>query len=44
MINKDNIEENDTYIFDRGYISSEWWSIINNSKAFFNCIFFCWST
>ena len=35
MINKDNIEENDTYIFDRGYISSEWWSIINNSKAFF---------
>ena len=35
MINKDNIEENDIYIFDRGYISSEWWSIINNSKAFF---------
>ena len=35
MINKDNIEENDTYIFDRGYISSEWWSVINNSKAFF---------
>ena len=35
MINKDNIKENDTYVFDRGYISSEWWSIINNSKAFF---------
>ena len=35
MINKSNIKENDTYIFDRGYISSEWWSIINNSKAFF---------
>jgi len=35
MINKSNIKENDTYVFDRGYISSEWWSIINNSKAFF---------
>ena len=28
-------KENDTYIFDRGYISSEWWSIINNSKAYY---------
>ena len=36
IINEDNtIKENYTYVFDRGYISSEWWNKINKLKAFF---------
>lgn len=35
IINEDTIKENYTYVFDRGYISSEWWNKINKLKAFF---------